>query len=425
MTKETTELIDKALGELYNSLMIKPRQVLSIFNDFFGEDRVDMQGFPSVNNFKDKISNTTLNAYIPNEIFSVYEDLASCKLLCADDIPDKHVDSFIKALTDEGVKRMIGLTTFNKIFILVHFPHVRITNENNRYVDINHLWAKINIAYDGKLTQYFTLNRSEYSELHFKSNYMHSHISSIPMSNLTEFQKPCVGDGPIRYTMNSLAVEYSDEIWTMFCLELSKYVTVESLSGIPYNYLEKIGLVDYTSLLNTFTAYNFLSDPCISRQSILRFTEYLLNTKSITFNYINGSYSIGMSYPNYMIAVSNAFIKWYNEQFNCKEELATFANLKRNGVLKEYIISNGKIYQDEYNRTSRLNPTDYIGKKVCTFKGTDITLNITDIKEVTGNNKSILLNPKISLYILMVLLKVLNHRYGRESDKTGAKIWYL
>ena len=37
------ELIESKIEELYSLLMDKPNQVLAIFNDFFGEDKVDMQ----------------------------------------------------------------------------------------------------------------------------------------------------------------------------------------------------------------------------------------------------------------------------------------------------------------------------------------------------------------------------------------------
>ena len=123
---------------------------------------------------------------------------------------------------------------FNNMFILVHFPHVRITNEHDRYVDINHLWAKIKITSEGTMNGNFTLNRSEYQAIHFMSNYMHSHVSSIPRDDLTRFMSPCTGDGPINSTISSLYREFDSDLWQLFCLELSKYVTVESISGRPW-----------------------------------------------------------------------------------------------------------------------------------------------------------------------------------------------
>ena len=45
MSGEPIKLIEEKIEELYNSLMAKPLQVLGIFNEFFEEDKVDMQGY--------------------------------------------------------------------------------------------------------------------------------------------------------------------------------------------------------------------------------------------------------------------------------------------------------------------------------------------------------------------------------------------
>ena len=140
-------------------------------------------------------------------------------------------------LTNTTVKERIGNAKFNNIFILVHFPHVRVTNEHNRFVDINHLWAKVKVMYNGTMIGKFTLNRSEYTMLHISSGYLHSHISSIPTNDFTSFQNPCTGSGPINGTISTLNRDYDVDMWIMFCLELSKYLTVESVARRPYNYL--------------------------------------------------------------------------------------------------------------------------------------------------------------------------------------------
>ena len=106
-----------------------------------------------------------------------------------------------------------------------------------------------------------------------------------------------------------------------------------------------------------------------------------------------------------------------------------FADLKRHGILKECIISNGKIYYDR-DRNNVNNYAQYIGKKVCMFKGKEITVDITDIVEVGNENKSIILDAQTALYILTTILKVLNYRYGRnkaihEGNQLGTEVRYL
>ena len=161
----------------------------------------------------------------------------------------------------------------------------------------------------------------------------------------------------------------------------------------------------------------------------MEFTSHFIKLKKLKFNYKNGSYSIGMSFLEYMLLISNEFINWYNSEFNKDVVHTEFQDLKRHGILKEVIISNGVIYYgddtgiyDEYVR--------YTGRYICTFKGRRITINITDVNS-SEINRSVILNVPLSLHILDKILKVLNYRYGREKsvykqdDQIGSEVKYL
>ena len=258
-----------------------------------------------------------------------------------------------------------------------------------------------------------------------------SHINDIPTNDFTRFQNPCTGSGPINGTISALNRDYDEDMWNMFCLELSKYVTVESIAGGPYNYLEKLGTNNMEIDVDRFITY--LSPDyygaALSPDKLKEFVRGFINSKKLKFNYVKGSYSIGMSLIEFIVLISNEFIKWYNDQFNKGELTDKFAELKRKGILKECIINNGKIYYDK-DRNNINNYTQYIGKKVCMFKGREVTVDITDIAEVRNENKSIILNARTALYILATILKVLNYRYGRskaihESNQLGTEVRYL
>lgn len=433
MNEETIKLIEEKIEELYNSLMDKPLQVLSIFNDFFGEDKVDMQGYWSLDKFKSWLKMKPLITYIPNgSIVSMDRgDWNMYKVQTITDLPINHAEKVVNVLTDTTIKEEIGNAKFNDISILVHFPHVRITNEHDRFVDINHLWAKVRIMYNGTLNGGFTLNRSEYTLLHIRSHYMHSHVNNIPIDDFTQFQHPCTGSGPINGTISALNRDYDEDTWNMFCLELSKYVTVESVAGTPYRYLERLGTDDMEMGIDRFITYLSPSyyGNVITTDEFKEFVRYFINSKKLKFNYVNGSYSIGMSFIEFIVLISNEFIKWYNDQFNKGKLTTKFADLKREGILKECIIDNGKVYYDRA-RSNINSYTRYIGKKVCVFKGKEVTVDITDIAEIRNDNKSIILDIQIALYILTTILKVLNYRYGRnkathEDNQLGTKVRYL
>ena len=418
------ELIESKIEELYSLLMDKPNQVLAIFNDFFGEDKVDMQGFMSVDELKSWLSVTPISNYAPRESLDMsiedYDTYSSQSLI---DLRGEVLDLVLDQLCSREIVDYIGDTRFSSGFILVHFPHVRITNEYNRFVDINHLYAKVKVLHNGSMNGYFSLNRAEYTYLHISSGYMHSHVSTIPTSDFTKFQNPCTGTGPINNTISNLSNEFDSDIWRLFCLELSKYVEVESIAGTPYHRLENLGTSNMGAGEDVFRVVNQLRYDDSIKEIIKEFVPYFIKQGKLKFNYANGSYSIGMSFTEYILVISNEFIDWYNKKYNNKEWRYTFDTLKRSDVLKEGIIANNKIYYENSRRNVN-SCAAYNGKRMCTFKGKDVLINIVDINEVKEDNKSIILNTNIALYILSKILRVINYRYGKaeQRDQEGNRI---
>ena len=405
--------------------MDMPNQVLAIFNDFFGEDKVDMQGFMSVDKLKSWLNVTPISEYASRGLPGMSrEDYNTYGKQSLTDLRGEVLDLVLNQLCSGWVVDSIGQKKFDSGFILVHFPHVRVTNEYNRFVDINHLYAKVGVLHNGSMNGYFALNRAEYTYLHISSGYMHSHVSIIPTSDFTKFQTPCTGTGPINATMSNLSREFDSDIWKLFCLELSKYVEVESIAGTPYHRLEELGTSNMSTVGSVFRVINHLDYYGDSIEKMIKdFVSYFIKQGKLKFNYANGSYSIGMSLTEYLLVISNEFIDWYNKKFNNKELRYTFDILKRKGVLKEGIIANNKIYYENscYNVNSY---AAYNGKRMCTFKGTDVLINIVDINEVKEDNKSVILNINIALYILSKILRVINYRYGKaeQRDQEGNRI---
>lgn len=433
MSEENIKRFNESVHSLYNAIMDKPLQVLDIFKDFFGVDKVDMQGIWSEDGLRSWLKVEPITSYLyrdNSDIASGDWDTYSTKSIM--ELPQSEFEWALSSLSCANTIANIVNSKFKNIFILVHFPHVRVTNEHDRYVDINHLWAKIKITANGTMNGGFALNRSEYQAVHFMSDYMHSHVSTIPKSDLTRFQSPCTGDGPINSTISSLSREFDSDLWQLFCLELSKYVTVESIAGGPYRYLEKIGTGDMDTGVSSFTVFNaprYWDNSIVSQNELREFIKYFVQGNHLKFNYVNGSYSIGMSFIEFIVLISNEFIKWYNGQFNDKKITATFEDLKRCYVVRECIISNGKVYYDN-SRNNANSLASYVGRRVCTFKGADITLSIVGVSGVNDVNKSIILDPQTALFILNQILKVLNYRYGRETAahtecQAGTEVRYL
>ena len=153
------------------------------------------------------------------------------------------------------------------------------------------------------------------------------------------------------------------------------------------------------------------------REQFKPFIKYLLETKKIRFNYSNGSYGLGMSFIDSVILISNEFINWYNIEYNKHTFDISYADLVSAGVINECIITNGKVYlprpvrrgsSDDYQR--------YVGRKICTFKGREITLTIDGVlsSEEESLNRTRILNLQYIEAIVCSMLRMLNYGYGRQ-----------
>ena len=199
--------------------------------------------------------------------------------------------------------------------ILIYFPKVTVTNENDKSIEITKLFVKVVVDEDCSLVGTFTMNRSEFTEDQFRSDYLHSHICGIPArdGDASRFSAPCLGTGPIRQTCATLNDGFSEEFWNLFCRELSLYVTRESLEGVPYRHLEHVGIKNgkwsKMDLEPNFCSTHFFEDSVITQ-----FIRGILKDMPFRFNYVNGSYGVAMSPFEWHIAISNKFIEWYNSR---------------------------------------------------------------------------------------------------------------
>lgn len=439
MTREERE---EKVHQLYDELMEAPRKILQIFEDFFDESNVDMQGYPSFEDILAFLDRTPVRDIFGSnyEVNDILNSISEEQNLTIDTEFMKVPITSKKILMEyvfPKIKRHIDLRKFNDLYIIVHFPSVRVTNEYGKYVDIQHLYAKVPFYSSGHGKGYFGLNRAEYPAEQFVSDYMHSHVSGIPITNLTLFPTPCTGTGPINSTLSTLSIDFEEAIWQLFCVELDKYVRVESIAGVPHHRLENIGrnngyvTYDRFNLSPLKGASPYFRD--FSGEPVKNFIEYLLKSNKLKFNFRNGSYGIAMSPVEYAITVSDVFIEWANKRYTERKFNFTLSYFTDNKILNKGKVSDGKIYLRavNYRRSSsdrRANYEQYIGQKICTFKGKDVNLVIKDTSS-ENSNEVLLLNLELAEVILNSILLILNSDYGRETGETsyraGSQKYYI
>lgn len=398
------EVFKDLVTECYNNYVAKVYKIYDVFKDFFGEERVDIQDVIELPD--------TLSDYIK--------------------------DKLNNSPTEEGKKAII-LNYFNIIShtknctIYVHWPAVRITNEYDKSTDIYNLYAKVKVNYIGCLKEGFALNRSTYPLKQFQSNYMHSHISNIPYNNIEEFQRPCTGTGPINKTIHSLAIKYDEDIWALFCCELNNFVSVESIQGRPYHRLEDIGI---SSSYNKYKRYYYIAEyPYCMKKSFdtvvcrdphsleynyslwREFIEVIIKSRKLKFSFCNGEYEMGMSLSKCTILLTELFIDWFNQNHNRIPNINVDILLDNETLIKGF-YKGGCIYDTSQEGVHR-DLSLYNGKKVLSFKGKDVLLEISDIPE--PENYSLFLNSLIVNYIVTISLKILNYRYGKPKDNNNSE----
>ena len=382
--------------------------VYEVFKNFFGEEYVDLQ------------SGVNLIEHIP----SPEED-------------GEHYD-----ISQELLDILLCLYQSAYWDIIVYWPRVTITNENNRSIDIHDLYAKVTIQKDGTIPfEYtgFTLNRSRYTKEQFNhksgSGFLHSHVCSIPKSDLSNFQVPCLGRGPINETIHTLKSNNDEVTWMLFCQELAMYVTVESLNGVPYNYLESVGSTKKARYYHGYEAplsvnsMNGLDNwySLLTKDDLRNFIAYYLNNGHLNLSYKEGEYTIGMPYFDYIIDVSNSFIEFYNHGA-LSDNSITPNRLFESCILRRVVVSDHKFYDNDAVET--MDYSSYVGRHVLYFKGRDITLTIDDSSTFTPEATTVLDN-SIAMQILFSILLVINYRYKNERTNrntlttTGKNVRYL
>ena len=394
------------VNQLYQYLFEKPLNIYNIFKGFFGEDFVDMQPDNS--------------SSIKKFLFAKICDEASIEKGNTED--DFNITFEVSAKQLEELECTLENTKF---IIYVWWPRVTVTNEYDKSVNIQDLYAEIGIQSDGTIPyEYhgFKLNRATYTREQFLSNYLHSHISSIPKDDFTQFQNPCLGGGPIRNTIGTLKNDYDEATWMLFCQELSMYVTVESISGGPYHRMETIG---EKSLIPSYRGYNFSITgknnflSIFTNDNLKEFIQYYLKHGHLSLRYINNVFTWGMPYYEYIIDISNSFIDFYNKYYS-----TTAQNLNHcftSGLLKQVVVANGKFYNEGGNSDFNISNLDsYQGRRVLTFKGKEICITIIDNKQGSESTPTTVISSSLAMYILQKILRTINFRYKNEyNNKNG------
>lgn len=353
--------------------------VYDIFKDFFNEVRVDLQVNKRFKSFFDNLleepSEFTLNK------------LSDYNLNAKLDIAD-----FINTYYQEP-----------PFFIFVHFPDVTITNEHNDSINIKDLYARIPIYWNGTLNRRFEMIVTTYTRTLFNAGYCHSHLHTL-YGNKPCFDTPCLGTGPLVETCGVLTSNFTEDNWRLFCVELSRYVTVESLLGTPYYRMTNITNKSNNKPIKVHYVHSYIWN---YKELLIETIHNLISKKLLNFKYVNGEYNFANSEAELIRIISNEFITIYNDKFNKKEVTETLQQLANRCFIKKV-----KYFNDNYYFIDTVIDRIPSSDVLFTFKGKDIKTVVTE--DITNVRQIYILNPDKVSYIATKLLEFINMNYGKE-----------
>lgn len=384
------------INQLYEHIYQTVNDIYDIFKGFFGEGNIDLQ------KTEESFLKKSLELQVGDGGIKVEENDF--------DAPYEIPDALLARIED--------MCSSRRSAIYVHWDNVTVTNEHDKSIEIQDLYAKIVVTLEGRIpyeNRGFLLNRATYSKEQFVSNYMHSHCNGIPKNDFSRFMEPCLGRGPIGNTIGTLKNEYDEVTWMLFCEELALYVTVESLAGTPWKYLEQIGgssrLLSHVGYRIGGSKEKFMGH--FSNDKLRGFIEYYLRHGHLALSYRDGKFACGMPYFEFIIDISNSFIDYYNKQLRHTE--AQLQSCYDSKLLLRVLVKDNQFYKNTASCTSNRELDRYRDKFVLRFKGKDVLTTITE-EDTSDATVTTIIDHDLAMFVLNNILKTINFRYKNEHN---------
>lgn len=438
---------EQLVQSAYIGLLGKIPQVYADFVHYYGEDKVDLVVIPNLSNTVHKYtfdvtgysslvqtinmqdliahSSTGINMF---HLAKFKELLNGQEMLTIENIlpnlEEAEVNTILLVTNTFILRNYYSLGAR----IIIHFPERTLVNDYDKRHYMKDLYVKLEVKRDGTIYDSIMMTKSTFSNVEWTSRYVHSHSSgaTLTATNDSIWGSCCLGRGPLSSTIPALRVDSNLEMWPLFCLELDRYTEVESLQGGPYQKFEHLNSRSFSQVMTNLSgAHTFFASPAY-KQFILdnpsflkKFLIYIVQKKTINFNYYHNKFNIGHSFTDYVLILSNLFIEYYNREYvlhTTPENRITLETLYRIGILGEGIIENNLI---KYTSTSREITRESTGQIMFNFKGRPVIHRVE--QSVTQSEVLILLTPSLLDSITNILLTFINNGTELRNIKEASR----
>ena len=426
MTKE--EFYDR-INPKSDNFIFKDRysEFVDEINSFFGEDNVDITSrVPNKEILMARLdtkiellnANTNSHAIFTDTDINVeegiYENYQKGKFTF-----NTSYDRNVPILED-----IIKMLLFDYSYrVIIRWKKVKVSNEKDEYTNIYNLFARINVSAEMRLANSsFELLKSTYTRSQLISGYSHSHLPGRENNTILLWGHPCLGNGPIINTLNTLASEYDADEWLLFLAELDTYVHTESLKGGPYMYLSSIGHTYHGNEYNSKYSRANLCTRIYSEipEKILipwmtEFFKHCIRARIFKFFVLNNQICIDMSNKECLI-IGNEFVKWFNMHHKYYSSIfgSIYKFLYKKELLFEVSKEKGLLYRKGKKKLLSDSRKRLVGSYMFTFKSKEVCLEMIEDEESATVKYASVLNENVLCFIKTRLLTYLNMYYGKK-----------
>lgn len=278
--------------------------------------------------------------------------------------------------------------------ILVKWDEVVIRNEYNNSTIIKDLYVAIPIDSTGHCHGIY-LNKATYTDFEYNAHYIHSHVPRLDYSQPYIFNKCCLGSGPIKRTKNLLQYNPTEDRWMLFCIELDKYVGVESITGGPYIRMSEIKSYTEKYSIEKTVSFNNILNPSPIISDLIK---YVIKKDILKYGYFEGKYDLAESTKSLVLKLTDCYIQYAKEN--------NIIDYEKNMIE----VQIGEF--DLFTKSSSRRPSSIPSSPtfLFNFKEKPVYLNVV---QSYIENVRLVINPKVVALIAAIITDLINTKYGK------------
>ena len=315
-------------------------------------------------------------------------------------------------------------------YVTIRFPQVTVSNEFDESTIIRDLYTCVYFTSTGAFmgTRMF---RTTFTDLEIYKGYVHSHLpklihcssdsnelTSSHIDRIVDYSEPpCLGTGPLVRVICFLVDHFDEDYWGLYFAELARYVTIESVSGVPYIRMNNLvnGHMTNPVAFKKFVHYDRVN-------FITELYKQFIAANNLKFAFKNNTWTIANNLSVLLLDFSNFVLTTLNTQFlegkYTHTDLFKFKTcfckgvLKADGTLHTVDTTNTGTMSDQMKTSIRNLDGTKLNHR---FKGNQLHLTVISLPKEQESKFITIVNPFTFYGLLTITLSIINNEYGKNT----------